>query len=250
VHAIQALEKVLVAQQVEILNEMKPILTELCDHIIGNHLVQKALRVIEDRSQLDFIYDSVRGRVCLFARQTHGCRILSEMMKHGTDDDKAFIMDELSRAYRDICMDPMGNYVIQEALKHALPEDRNKVVDVIIANVVDISKTKSGSHVVELLIKDGTLEERRRIMTHVMACGPDKAPRLQGLCLDQYGNYVISEYFLEHCPEKARRLTHTRIPAPDSPKVRRRGIRAVVGQRVSVSTGGAEDMHRQGPQGH
>lgn len=206
-HAIQALEKVLVEQQVEILNEMKPILTELCEHPIGNHLVQKALRVIEDRPQLDFIYESVRGRVCQVARHTHGCRILSEMMKHGTDDDKASIMGELSRAYRDICMDPMGNYVIQEALKHALPEDRNKVVDVIISNVVEISKSKSGSHVVELLIKDGTSEERRRIKSHVMACGPDNAPRLQGLCVDQYGNYVISEYFLEPCPEKAGRLT-------------------------------------------
>lgn len=189
---IQALKHVLVAQQVQIIDEMKSALEELIRDQYGNHLVQVALEVVA-RPHVDFIYERFRGRVCQLAQDVHCCRILQTMLAKGTAEDRASIMQELSARYGDLCKHQYGNYVLQKAIVHALPADRDMLVEVIMRNAFHFAKNKAGSHVVETIIRHGTVKERKALLAAFMVCEPNGGCRLEMLLTHEYGNYVCSK---------------------------------------------------------
>jgi hypothetical protein len=190
---MQALEHVLVTQQVEIIEEMKPALEDLMRDQYGNHLVQVALEVVA-RPHVDFIYQRFRGRVCQLAQDVHCCRILQTMLIKGEVDDRASIMRELSARFEDLCTHQFGNYVLQKAIKYALPADRDMLVAVLMRDPFRLAQDKAGSHVLETIINEGTLEERKAILANFMVVEPTGVRRLETLLLHEFGNYVCSKY--------------------------------------------------------
>ena len=60
----------------------------------GNHVIQKIIELVP-RQHLDFIMNTIRGQVSSLASHAYGCRVIQRMLEHGTEEDKAEIMNEL-----------------------------------------------------------------------------------------------------------------------------------------------------------
>lgn len=155
----------------------------------GNHVVQRAIEagLPED---LDFIFESFRGRVKELACHTCACRVLQKAMDRSEDVRISVIEEALPHA-RDLTNDQFGNYVIQHALETGRPEDRTRVINSVLGSVVHLSKQKYASNVVEKCTQYGTPEEVLKIEAEMTATGPDGRTFLHSMIVDQYANYVV-----------------------------------------------------------
>lgn len=195
----QALEHVLVEQQVELTKELEPDILKLVKDAQGNHVVQKVLEEVP-RQHLDFVFDCFRGRVSELAIHQFGCRLVQKGLERGNEADRAFIMRELHPCAHILPSDQYGNYVAQHVICHGEPEDRSKMIKVIMPMVVTYSKQKIPSNVVEACIAKGTLEEKRAIRDQILkAPGNDANRPLFQLMKDQFGNYVLRKLSAPDC---------------------------------------------------
>lgn len=188
----QALEHVLVEQQAELIQELEPDILKVVKDQNGNHVVQKIIELVP-RQHIGFILDCFRGRVSELASHTYGCRVIQRVLEHGTEFDKAVIMEELHSCAQLLITDQYGNYVIQHVVQHGRPEDKSKMIQIVTNQLVTLSKHKFASNVVEKCIEHGNDEERRSIITGLTAGATDGNSLLQLIMKDQYGNYVIRE---------------------------------------------------------
>ena len=67
----KALETCTPDQQVELISELDGHVMECVADENGNHVVQKAIEVVDDQSQLNFILNAFRGKVRTLPRYPH-----------------------------------------------------------------------------------------------------------------------------------------------------------------------------------
>lgn len=183
------MEHVLVEEQAVLVKELQPEILKVIKNQNGNHVVQQIIAVVS-RSEIDFIMDSMKGRISELASDAYACRVVQRVLERGTDDDKAFILKELHACAQMLVVDQYGNYVAQHVIQHGKPEDRSKMIEVVIPQVVGLSKHKFASNVVETCIAHGTPEQQRAIRDQILPANDTQNSLLQ-LMKDPYGNYVI-----------------------------------------------------------
>lgn len=203
---LQALEHVLVDQQLEMVKELEPETLRVMMDQNGNHVIQKIIGIL-DRKHLDFMMNALRGQVMMLSNHQYGCRVVQRMMDYGTEEDNNIIVGELRSSAHLLLPDQYGNYVAQHIIVHGKFEDRLKMVSLVLDQLVDLCKHKFASNVVETCIIHGVPELRTMIRERFEKVGTDGTSVLQQLMRDSYGNYVIREYYCvlashKHCSEK------------------------------------------------
>lgn len=156
----------------------------------SNHVVQKILSKLP-RERIDFIYDAVRGKVYTLSTQQYGCRVIQRMIELGSQEDKAFILEEFHQVAPKLVTDDWGNYVVQAVIKQGGDEARSEVIRLCIEHFRSFSKQKVASNVMEHCIEYGTQEDRLEIYHLIMNGREDGVPLLQVMWKDQFANYVV-----------------------------------------------------------
>ncbi|KAK6065758.1 hypothetical protein SCUP234_12433 [Seiridium cupressi] len=186
----QALEHVLVDQQAEIVEELKPDMMRILKDQNGNHVVQKIISLVPQMS-VPFMMASCRGQISTLSSHNYGCRVVQRMLEKGNEEQRMELMAEIHACASSLIADQYGNYVAQHILEHGSADDRGRFVKLIIDSLIELSVHKFASNVVEKCVEFGTPTERRIVMTKLIT--PDSTGRhpLDRVMLDQYGNYVM-----------------------------------------------------------
>ena len=104
----QALEYVLVDQQVKLIRELDGHVLKCARDAQSNHVIQRALeRVPSDK--LTFITDAVVGQVHNLATHPYGCRVLQRIFENCPTTQTRTLLDELHRSIQVLIQDQYGN---------------------------------------------------------------------------------------------------------------------------------------------
>lgn len=189
----QALEYVLVGQQVELAEELRPEIIRVMKSDNGNHVVQKLLTKLP-RDKIDFVYEAVRGRVFELSQQQYACRVIQRMIERGSEADKAFLLQEFHDVAARLVTDSWGNYVVQAVIRQGGREARAKVIRLCIDQFLVFSKQKVASNVMEHCIEYGTEEDRLEMYRLITRRADDGSNMLQVMWKDNFANYVVRKY--------------------------------------------------------
>ncbi|KAJ2985980.1 hypothetical protein NUW58_g5250 [Xylaria curta] len=187
-----AIEHVLLDQQLQIVDELRPNIVSIASDPHGNHVVQKVIEMFPRRS-MPFIMEAFRGQIDHLAAQAYACRVIQRMLEHGTPDEKKRLLVEIHACTTKLMTDQFGNYVIQHVITHGEPGDRAVMIQQVIAKTLTLSKHKFASNVVEKCIVHGTEDDARAIRSKLTTPGSDGTSPLQFMIRDQYGNYVVQK---------------------------------------------------------
>lgn len=186
----QALEHVLVEQQTEIVEELKPDIMRIVKDQNGNHVIQKIIQMVP-RLCIPFIMDAFQSQIESLASHNYGCRVIQRILEHGTEAEKKSLMTDLHTCAARLITDQYGNYVTQHIIAQGEPEDRRLVIQLVLQKLLVYSRHKFASNVVEKSIEYGTNEDRRAIRIQLTSPDNNGNNQLQLIMRDQFGNYVI-----------------------------------------------------------
>lgn len=190
------MEHVLVEEQAEMVEELKPRIAEITKNIHGNHVIQKVIEMFPRRIMPN-IMGAFRGQFSnQLAAHVYGCRVVQRMLERSTPEEKQELMRDLYAHANHLITDQFGNYVAQHIIEEGATEDRNRFIALVGNKFITYSKHKFASNVVEKCIEFGTREQRRMMQAQLtVPDGQRMISPLQLLIKDQFGNYVIREYF-------------------------------------------------------
>lgn len=203
----------LVEQQEEIVEELKPNLFNVLKDNNGNHVVQKIIQLVPQKS-MPFVMELFRGQVQTLATHAFGCRIIQRMLEFGNPQEKEELMGEINVCAPQLITDTFGNYVAQHIIGKGDPEDKSFFINFIIDRLYEYSTHKFASNVVEKCVEFGTIEQRQTIMDKLLTPDSNGNYLIDRVMLDQYGNYVIRKSLFV-----GLYLLDFRIPDPASTKV-------------------------------
>lgn len=171
----------------------------------GNHVIQKCVEAIPDRS--GFVIEAFRGRVQELATHAYGCRVIQCMLQH-CPAWEAPIVEELAPTITQLVQDQFGNYVVQHVLMHADASKTRAVGEVrhtLIVHFFDHSTHKFASNVMEKLVATATSAERDHIIDRITQPASHMPPEIDEtghqilsnfvslMMRDQYANYVVQK---------------------------------------------------------
>lgn len=157
----------------------------------SNHVIQKIIQKLP-REHIDFVYNGIRGKVFMLSSHNYACRVIQRMLEEGTEDDKAFILEEFLRDAHKLVPNEWGNYVTQIVLKVGGPQARADIIRLCIDQFLVYSKQKHASNVMEHCIELGEPEDRLEMYNLIMNTRTeDGSGLLQAMWKDQYANYVV-----------------------------------------------------------
>ena len=119
------------------------------------------------------------------------------MLENCHEPAKTNILDELHGCAANLIVDQYGNYVTQHIIEHGRESDKNKIIAIITGNLVGFATQKFASNVVEKSIQFATFEQRKAIINIIGSVDERGESTMQRLVRDQYGNYIIREYYKE-----------------------------------------------------
>lgn len=184
------MEHVLSDQQAELIQELEPHVLRCIKDQNGNHVIQKAILHVDAR-HVQFILDSIDGKVGDLANHAYGCRVIQRVLETCVEPAKSRIYAELHACGATLISDQYGNYVAQNMMQHGAAEDRARVIGLVKQNIVSFAKHKYASNVVERCLEDCSPQQRRGLMEELVS----KPDSLYQLIKDSFGNYVIRKQF-------------------------------------------------------
>ena len=192
---LQALEHVLVDQQISLAQELEKDVMRLVKDQNGNHVIQKAIERVP-HSEISFIFDAFRGQICTLANHTYGCRVIQRILEKSDKPSELYssVVQELHQSGSTLITDQFGNYVTQALLDHGLPEDRVKIIVIVRDNIMSFSRHKYASNVVERCLVQGTEEQKRQLMMKILEPSDSRESNLLQMIKDQYANYVLQKF--------------------------------------------------------
>lgn len=106
--ALQALEYVLLDQQIRLVRELEGHVLKCSKDAQSNHVVQRALERIPC-DQLTFIIEACLGQVHSLATHPYGCRVLQRIFENCSGDQTRLLLDDLHRYTQNLIQDQYGN---------------------------------------------------------------------------------------------------------------------------------------------
>jgi len=191
---LQALEHVLVDQQISLAQELEKDVMRLVKDQNGNHVIQKAIERVP-HSEIGFIFEAFRGQICSLANHTYGCRVIQRILEKSEKPSELYssVVHELHQSGSTLITDQFGNYVTQALLDHGLPEDRVKVIAIVRENIMSFSRHKYASNVVERCLAQGTEEQKKELLIKILESSDTRESNLLQMIKDQYANYVLQK---------------------------------------------------------
>lgn len=186
----QALEHILVDQQIALVNELKDEIVDLVRDANANHVIQIAISRVPIE-HVQFVVDTIVSSVQYWAVHNYGCRVVQRLLERCSGITKQKMLADLHSCAQTLIADQYGNYVAQCVIIIGSADDRNKMINVIKANLLSYSRQKYASNTVEKGILYGSDKQRREIMLVLADKRENGESALPSLVRDQYGNYVI-----------------------------------------------------------
>ncbi|CBH16427.1 RNA-binding regulatory protein (pumilio family),putative [Trypanosoma brucei gambiense DAL972] len=213
------LEKASPEKREEVLFELKDCLVECIFDQNANHVAQKLIEVIPEKTQL--LVDSFMPHLKALSRHPYGCRVLQCVFERCSTAHGVNIRPMLEAVLENVheyVMDQYGNYVVQYALLNAPEELRQRFVTQLIPHVYALSCSKFASNVAEKTIIKANAEELQQVvetLTHPLGASED-GNYLVLMMQDQYANYVVQRLLQQvtkaqqqHIAEQIRPHLHT-----------------------------------------
>lgn len=188
--ASQVFDVVGLEQQLELFEVLKPELRGLMYDQQGNHVVQKVIDAMP-REFIDFVMETMRGRICDLSIHRYACRIVQRMLVKGTDEDRREIFEEFLPMAEKLAANEFGNYVAQAILENGADQEKSALITLLTPMAVSLSKQQAASNVVEKCISFATPEQVHQLHQQFSKPGPDGRPEFVGMMLHPYGNYTI-----------------------------------------------------------
>jgi mRNA-binding protein PUF3 len=184
----------LVHQIAELLEEIQDIdvLKSLMQDEYANHVIQKFVQALP-APDFRFITVACQKNARELSTDQNSCRIVQRVLEYAHKDDVRTLLTELHLLMDRLITDSWGNYVAGHIIQNS-PEDRESIFNVVMSRLLTLCQNKTASHVVEKCIKYGTPEQRTQIRERLSPIN-DADNTLYNTLRDQFGNYVVGEYF-------------------------------------------------------
>mmetsp|Transcript_39465 Transcript_39465/g.62624 ORF Transcript_39465/g.62624 Transcript_39465/m.62624 type:complete len:599 (-) Transcript_39465:454-2250(-) len=188
------------------------------ENMHGNHVIQKCVEQMPPDA-VTFIIDEVNTKVEFWASHMYGCRVIQRLLEHCTSIQLPRMLDQLIVHVKKLSRDSYGNYVVQHMLEHGRQEDKAAIIQVISRDVVEYSKNKCSSNVVEKCFEIAAigehaaqLEQERRSLYHAVLAGNVADPHspLMSMMDDRFGNYIVQR-MIEHSKGEERQLLQKKL---------------------------------------
>eukprot|EP01027_Heterolobosea_sp_BB2_P010802 GEZU01015801.1.p1 GENE.GEZU01015801.1~~GEZU01015801.1.p1 ORF type:complete len:348 (-),score=131.58 GEZU01015801.1:10-1014(-) len=93
----------------------------------------------------------VSGKIFEISHTPNGSRILQSCIKHGTEEQRETIIQELTGKIATICEDKYGHNLVKKLLKYGNKEQRSRLIPEFYGKVKKLITKKTASNVVEYL---------------------------------------------------------------------------------------------------
>lgn len=232
---VQALEHVLVEQQVALAEELQGHVLQCVKDQNANHVIQKIIERVSP-SRIDFIPKAFEGQVFQLAAHCYSCRVLQRIFEHCDGSQSRPLLEELHRHTKQLMQDQYGNYVVQWVLQRGSRADKDAVVAVAKGQILALSRHKFASNVVEGIIRAASAQDKQDFIEEILAARPVNegaaAPGPRGaqqpptgpaadaqqtsaaviMMKDQFANYVLQRFLEVAQGEQRARLVATVRP--------------------------------------
>ncbi|KAK8942397.1 hypothetical protein KSP39_PZI009031 [Platanthera zijinensis] len=97
--------------------------------------------------------DEVAGRICLMAKDQHGCRFLQRKFTEGSREEIDKIFSEIILQIVELMTDPFGNYLVQKLLEVCNEEQMMLILKIITRNTNELVRISCDMHGYALLMQ-------------------------------------------------------------------------------------------------
>eukprot|EP00759_Apiculatamorpha_spiralis_P047459 PhF_6_TR43133/c2_g1_i1/m.65987/K17943/PUM; pumilio RNA-binding family len=186
-----------------ILEEIIPSAVELITDVFGNYVVQRMFDVFRP-AQRRALLRAMRGHIPDLALQTYGCRVLQKALEVVDEEGKQFLSDELEGHVGRCVQDQNGNHVIQKCIE-CMPERIDFVTRAFRGSIPELATHAYGCRVLQRLLEFQATVVGEPILEEVIE-------HIDGLVVDQYGNYVVQYLIMNAHNDYRQRLIKTLVP--------------------------------------
>ncbi|KAM5440186.1 hypothetical protein McanCB21832_000293 [Microsporum canis] len=189
-HGTRALQKMIefisTPEQIQtVINALSGQVVELVQDLNGNHVIQKCLNRLS-APDAQFIYDAVGKECVAVGTHRHGCCVLQRCIDHASGDQRAKLIEQITKSSYSLVQDPFGNYVIQYILDLGEPLFTGPLCATFQGSIPALSKQKFSSNVIEKCIRTSDFNMRRAFIKEMLL--PHELPNM---LRDSFANYVI-----------------------------------------------------------
>eukprot|EP01118_Nematostelium_gracile_P005502 TRINITY_DN1742_c0_g1_i1.p1 TRINITY_DN1742_c0_g1~~TRINITY_DN1742_c0_g1_i1.p1 ORF type:complete len:616 (+),score=157.55 TRINITY_DN1742_c0_g1_i1:232-2079(+) len=190
-----------------IVSSFKNSAIALIKHNKANYLVQYCLDNLSPKHN-QWIYDAVCGSLEEVSRDRVGCVIVKRCLDHSNQEQRARLIQEVSKHVIVLVQDPFGNYVVQHILEKAPQEPQAQIlIRNLLGQVTTLCTGKFSSNVVEKCLKVADIETRRGMLTEIT-----ESETLPQLLNDRFANFVIQTALDVAEPEQRQTLVKNILP--------------------------------------
>ncbi|EGE03881.1 RNA-binding protein [Trichophyton equinum CBS 127.97] len=189
-HGTRALQKMIefisTPEQIQtVIHALSGQVVELVQDLNGNHVIQKCLNRLS-APDAQFIYDAVGKECVAVGTHRHGCCVLQRCIDHASGDQRAKLIEQITKSSYSLVQDPFGNYVIQYILDLGEPLFTGPLCATFQGSIPALSKQKFSSNVIEKCIRTSDFNMRRAFIKEMLS--PHELPNM---LRDSFANYVI-----------------------------------------------------------
>lgn len=183
-----------------------PGLLDLCLSQNGNHIVQRFIENLPDRT--NEVIQCVFPHLVVLAGDNCGCRVVQRLFERYDVDVLAPLVEEVLKHSASLAENQYGNYVVQNILDAKRPEHISKLIVNFKGHFFDFSMHKFASNVVEKVIRAANPQEQNIIFNEILGYTEDhynghnygyaknngrrySKDRILNMIIDQFGNYVM-----------------------------------------------------------
>lgn len=180
-----------------------PGLLNLCFSQNGNHIVQRFIELLPDRT--NEVIRCIIPHLVDLAGDNCGCRVVQRLFERYSVDILAPLVDEVLKHSASLATNQYGNYVVQNILEAKRPEHISRLISNFKGHFYNFSMHKFASNVVEKVIRAADGYEQQIIFNEILGGNEDdnsynhgkssnkryKEDRILNMIMDQFGNYVM-----------------------------------------------------------
>ncbi|KAJ1385454.1 Pumilio, RNA binding domain [Sesbania bispinosa] len=184
----------------------------LCLNPHGSRAVEKLLEHVTTQEQRAQIISTLRSGTVVLAKDINGHRVFLHLLKHFSQEDNKYLLNEVANNCYAISIDKTGCCVLQQCISYAQGETKTRLIADIIVNASVLAEDCYGNYVVQHLLSmkiPGVTESLLR--------------QLEGkfvyLACNKYGSNVVEKFFQDSDELHSTRIILELLQNPDVAKL-------------------------------
>ncbi|GMH54748.1 hypothetical protein TrRE_jg3003, partial [Triparma retinervis] len=106
----------------------------------------------ENRALADELFTLIKGKMLEIGQRHDASRVVQAMVQHGTDEQRATVLDELKNAIADMSKSQYGHFIVLKLIKYCsnTPENKKMLLKAFKGQVVKLATHSVGARVIEV----------------------------------------------------------------------------------------------------